>query len=211
MNNKPESPAKSQPSWPEIFAIVFSLLAIVISAYSLVSASRQHEDERSSEIMDALFEDWDNLSAALAVDWEVSHLGEPPETYYATRDVLRESLAGLSASEQYRVLAVERVYAQRIFAMFEHSQKQWQLAVKAGDESRLELMNTEMDFWTRVQLRNPRLLWYWSADGGGMIWVADEPTIPFYNARVLDDSDFPLSVVPDAEGVVPGAGVAATR
>lgn len=211
MKNKGKIFADSSRSWPEILAIVFSMLAIVISAYSLVAARQQHEDERSSEILDALFEDWDNLAAALAADWEVSHLGEPPETYYAARDLLRESLAGLSNREKLRVIAVERVYAQRIFAMFEHSQKQWQLAVKAGDAARLELMNTEMDFWTRVQLRNPRMLWYWSEDGGGMIWMADAPTIPFYNARVLDDPDFPLTVEPDPEGVVPGVGTKTPR
>jgi len=206
MKTKAKLFSDTSRSWPEIFALVFSILAIVISAYSLVAARQQHEDERSSEMLDALFEDWDNLSAALAEDWEVSYLGEPPETYYQARDLLRRSLAGLSREEKLRVLAMERVYALRIFAMFEHSQKQWQLAVKAGDSTRLDLMNTEMDFWTRVQLRNPRLLWYWSENGGGGLWAADEPTIPFYNARVLNDPDYPLSYEPDPEGVVPGVG-----
>jgi len=202
MNNKPKLLANASRSWPEALAIVFSMLAIVISAYSLVAARQQHEDERSSEMLDALFEDWDNLSAALAEDWEVSYLGEPPETYYTARDLLRRTLAGISTEEKLRVLALERVYASRILAMFEHSQKQWQLAVKAGDATRLELMNTEMDFWTRVQLRNPRLLWYWSKDGGGVLWVADQETIPFYDARVLHDPDHPLTYAPDPVGVV---------
>jgi hypothetical protein len=210
MNNKPKLLANASRSWPEALAIVFSMLAIVISAYSLVAARQQHEDERSSEMLDALFEDWDNLSAAMAGDWEVSYLGEPPETYYEARDLLRQSLAGLSNEEKLRVLTLERVYALRIFAMFEHSQKQWQLAVKAGDATRLGLMNTEMDFWTRVQLRNPRLLWYWSEDGGGGLWAADEPTIPFYNARVLNDPDYPLTYEPDPEGVVPGVAAKAS-
>ncbi len=206
MKTKAKFLANSSRSWPEALAIVFSMLAIVISAYSLVAARQQHEDERSSEMLDALFEDWDNLSAALAEDWEVSYLGEPPETYLTARDLLRKSLAGIPEREKLRVLALERVYAMRIFAMFEHSQKQWQLAVRAGDATRLELMNTEMDFWTRVQLRNPRLLWYWSEEGGGALWAADEPTIPFYNARVLHDPDFPLTYAPDPEGVVQGVG-----
>ena len=34
--------------------------------------------------------------------------------------------------------ALERVYALRIFAMFEHSQEQRQLAVKAGDATGTE-------------------------------------------------------------------------
>jgi len=96
----------SSRSWPEALAIVFSMLAIVISAYALVAARQQHEDERSSEMLDALFEDWDNLSAALADDWEVSYLGEPPENYLAARDLLRKSLAGISEQEKLRVHAL---------------------------------------------------------------------------------------------------------
>ena len=104
MENKPEPSNSSNRTWPEAMAIAFSLLAIVISAYALIAGQEQHEDERSSEILDALFEDWDNLSAAFAEDWEIAHLGEPPETYYAVRDDLRRALAGLTTGEQLRVL-----------------------------------------------------------------------------------------------------------
>jgi hypothetical protein len=179
-------------------------LAIVISAYALLAGQRQHEDERSSEILDAIFEDWDNLSVAFTENWEVKHLEEPSATYYQVRDQLQRALAGRSQEERLRVLMLERAMASRLITMFEHAQKQWVLATEAGDGRRLEMLEIEMDFWTQNMLRNPRMLWYWSEAGGVLLHMADPPTVPFYNARVLNDPAHPLTERPDPIGVVPG-------
>jgi len=188
--------------WPEVLAIAFSLLAIGISAWAVKDARRLHQDERASETIDALFEEWDNLSAALAEHWEIAHIGEPPDTYYAVRDALRPALADLPHGDKVRILMEERGFANRMLAMFEHAHKQWELARLAGDDTRLALLDTEMDFWTQVAMRNPRMLWLWSEDGGGLVRQADQPTIPFYDQRVLHDPEHPLSVEPDPVGVV---------
>lgn len=189
-------------SWPEVLAIAFSLLAIGISAWAVRDARQLHQDERASETIDALFEEWDNLSAALTEHWEVAHIGETPDTYYAVRDLLRRALAGLPRSDKVRILMEERGFANRMLAMFEHAHKQWELARLSGDQARLALLDVEMDFWTQVQLRNPRMLWFWSKDGGGLVTQADPPTIPFYNQRVLHDPEHPLTTEPDPVGVV---------
>ncbi len=204
MSTEARQVPSGQRTWPEALAIALSLMAIVISAYALIAAREQHQDERSSETLDALFEDWDNLAVALTEHWEIKHIDEPPATYYTVRDQLRLALAPLPEAEQLRVLMLERALAGRMLAMFEHSHKQWLIAREAGDASRLALLDIEMDYWTHVQLRNPRLLWYWSEAGGGLRHQADPPTLPFYDARVLNDPRYPLTVSPDPEGVVPG-------
>lgn len=83
-------PKEKQPristSGPEGIAVVLSIVALLVSGYSLVEAQRQHQDERATELLDQIYEDWDEMSSADR--WEVSHLVEPPETYEHVRDVL---------------------------------------------------------------------------------------------------------------------------
>jgi hypothetical protein len=55
--------------------------------YSLLIGERQHEDERATELLDQIYEDWDQMAAPER--WEVSHLDEVPATYDHVRDVLR--------------------------------------------------------------------------------------------------------------------------
>jgi len=189
-------------NWPEITAVIFSLLAIAISGFSLLEGRWQHRDERNTEILDAVYEDWETL--ALRDDWRVQHLGESPKTYYAVRDLARISTAGFTDKEKAEALLVERATANLIFTNFEHHLKQWMLAVEEEDDSRQEVLKEEIDFYAQVQLRNPRMLWYWSEQGGGWINSADPSTVVWYRQRVLEDPDHPLDTELDAEGILPG-------
>lgn len=193
---------KPSYNWPELAAFFFSIIAIVISGYSLLEGRRQHQDERNSEVLTAVYEDW--VSLAMRDDWRVQHLLEAPETYAAVRDLIRKSAAGMSDEENGRTLLAERSMANLIFINFEHLLKQWLLAERLGDESRQGVLHEEVDFYAEVQLRNPRLLWYWSAEGGGWISGADPSTIDWYEKRVLNDPDHPLIQKPDDAGILPG-------
>jgi len=189
-------------SWPEKTAVILSIVAIVLSGLSLEEGRWQHQDERNTEILDAVYEDWKTL--ALRDDWRVQHLVESPETYYAIRDLARRSTAGLDEREKVKTLLVERAAANLIFTNFEHHLKQWMLAVKQEDVSRQSVLKEEMDFYAEVQLRNPRLLWYWSPEGGGWIHGADPSTVNWYRERVLESPELPLDIDPDPEGILPG-------
>lgn len=199
-----ETEANPQPSyqWPEIMAIIFSVIAMVISGYSLLEGRWQHQDERNTELLDAVYEDW--VDTASRDDWRVQHLLESPETYYLVRNVARRLTANFSAEEQAHTFLVERATANVIFTNFEHLLKQWLLAVELEDESRQRVLKEEMDFYAEVYLRNPRLLWFWSKTGGGWIGGADPSTIVWFREKVLENPDFPLMVDPDAEGILPG-------
>ena len=66
------------------------------------------------------------------------------------------------------------------------------------------MLREEVEFYAQVQLRNPRLLWFWSDDGGRWIHQADPSTVVFFEDRVLHDPQHPLTVRPDSEGILPG-------
>lgn len=188
-------------NWPEIAAFGFSIVAIVISGYSLLEGRRQHQDERNAEVLEAVYADW--VTLAERDDWRVQHLIEAPDTYAAVRDLIRTAATGLSDEEKARALLAERSMANLIFTNFEHLLKQWMLAERQEDETRLEVLKEEVDFYAEVYLRNPRLLWLWSEEGDGWTSQADPSSIAWYADRVLNDPELPLTVRPDAEGIVP--------
>lgn len=196
------SPGRISSKWPEAIAVVLSIIALVVSGYSLIAAQRQHRDERATELLDQLYEDWDQMAAPER--WEVSHLNEVPATYEHTRDVLRAYAAGLPLQEKRRIYLLERTTAVRIFSAFELALNQWRRAVNIGDQDRVSMLNQEIHFYVETFLRNPRLLWYWFEEGGGLALQADPPTIEFFEARVLNDPEHPLLEKPDADGILPG-------
>lgn len=189
-------------AWPEITAVIFSVIALVISGYALLEGRWQHRDERNTEVLDAVYEDW--MALALEDDWEVQHLNESGDSYYTVRDLARRLTKDMSDTEKARVFLKERAMANLIFTNFEHHLKQWLLAEQLHDKSRLGVLREEIEFYAQVFLRNPRLLWHWSTEGGGWINGADPSTITWFEEKVLNDPEHPLTVEPDAEGILPG-------
>ena len=195
------SDAGAKGQWPEIVAIVFSILAVGISGYALFAGQRQHQDQSAAEVLERTYGEWFDMQIASADTWSVRHLDETPENYEQTRNQIRILTRDLPEKERIKVLLRERASANLLFISFEHLFKQWRLAQDINDPIRLQVLDEEIAFWTDVQLRNPRMLWLWSADGGGWVHGADPSTVAFYNARVLNNPDMPLQQVPDPDGI----------
>jgi len=199
MTNDPPPPRIST-SWPEGIAVVLSIVALLVSGYSLIVSQRLHQDERATELVHQMYADYlDLVSPEL---WEVGHLQEVPANYEASRDFLRAHATALPPEEQRRVYALERTMATRVLTVFELHLRQWERALAIEDEDREDQLRLELDFWAEFALRNPRLLWFW--DEGGLVETMDDPTVEFYDARVLNDPDHPLVQEPDPEGILPG-------
>ena len=187
----------------EILAIFFSLVAIVISGYSLHIGKKQHEDLSAAETLDRLYSELNDIVGSSIDAWEVRHLDETPQTYYQTRDLIRTLTKDLSDEEKTKILLKERATANLIFISFEHHLKQWNLAKHSKDNTRLLMMQEEMDYYANLYLRNPRLLWYWSEEGGDWKSSSDPSTIEFYENQVLNNPEKPLNDQPDKEGILP--------
>jgi len=198
-SSKPDRPVRN-PVWPEWTAVALSVLAVLFSGYALIDGQRQHRDERASELMAAIYDDWDEMS--MVDQWEVLHLIEAPATYEQTRDRLREYTSSLPREEQLRIALLERAVAGRISAFFEHHLNQWRVAVEADDPERQAMLQVELDFWCHTFLRNPRMLWFLSDEGGMMDWF-DPPNQVVYRQCVLNDPEHPLAERPDPVGILP--------
>lgn len=101
-----EMTQQSSYLWPEIMARIFSVVAIVISGFSMPEGRWQHQDGRNTEVLGAVYEDWVEL--ANRDDWRVQHLLEAPEMYYLVRDLARRLTAIFNDEEKVCTFLVER-------------------------------------------------------------------------------------------------------
>jgi len=200
MHNEPTRQSLAS-RWPEAVAVTLSVVALVVSGFALFDEREQHQDERLAEALDQIYEDWDEL--ALVDHWEVLHLAEVPETYDRVVNVLREYTASLPREEQLRVFLPERAVSVKVLVAFEHNLKQLRNAEATGNERRRALLEEEIDFYVDSYLRNPRLLWFFAEDGGGLVLTLDPPSMDFYRARVLENPDRPLTTEADPVGILP--------
>jgi len=201
MSKQPEKRRRDSP-WPETIAVALSILAVLISGYAVIEGRQQFSEQRDSELINAIYEDWDLLSDPAY--WEVSHLVEAPATYERQRAVLRAYTAGLPNQDKRHVYLQERAFAGRILTMWENHLNQWRIAAKSNDEMRMRLLQTELDFYVQEQLRNPRLLWLFLPEGGNLMQWLDPANVVYYREHVLNDPERPLREKPDAEGILPG-------
>lgn len=92
-------------NWPEISAIILSLAAILVSGIALFEGRQEHQDERNTEILDAVYDDWMNL--AMQTDWRVQHVLEAPDTYYEYRDLARNLTVDMTPREKAQAFLME--------------------------------------------------------------------------------------------------------
>ena len=90
--------------------------------------------------------------------------------------------------------------ADYLFNEFEQSFYQINRARSLFDTRSRKFYGEVLDFFTHSLLRNPRLLYYWSQDGGQLCFNYEPSTIAFYEANVLNNHLFPLKFEPDLIG-----------
>ena len=163
----------------------------------------QHEDERTAELVQTLYgKVQDTLTLKLS-HWNVSHVLEMPDTYREVRDRLSRAVSGLSDEESTAVLETERTLASMQLLQFEETYYNYELAVRAGNETRQHIVGEVLAYYTLGVLRNPRILWLSSPEGGNLASHLNKTSLAYYRAEVLNNEEHPLQHPPDDVGLFP--------
>lgn len=92
----------------DFYAIVLSIGAFVMSAYSVFIVVRQHEDERTAEFAQTLYERVQENYVLKLEHWELGHIFEMPDDYERTRDRLRLAVRDRSEAERIKLIETEK-------------------------------------------------------------------------------------------------------
>lgn len=163
--------------------------------------ARQHEDERTADLVQTLYAKVQETAALKLKHWNLSHALELPDSYAAVRDQIRIAVADVSDSERIALLEAEKTIAALQLIQFEETYYHYSLAVRAGNETREAIVGEILAYYTMGALRNPRVLWLASPEGGDLASHLNETSRAYYEAKVLENDAEPLAYPPDPVGV----------
>ena len=187
----------------EFYAIVLSIGAFAMSAYSVLIVVRQHEDERTAEFTQTLYERVQENNVLKLEHWELGHIFEMPEDYEKTRDRLRLAVKDRSEAERIQLIESEKSIAAIHYITFEELFYNLSLAIQSGDRTRQQIVEETIGYYTNGVLRNPRVLWLSSPDGGNIASHLNPDSYAYYRENVLENREFPLTDEPDPYGLFP--------
>ncbi len=188
----------------EFTAIVLSITAVIMSAYSVLVVVRQHEDERTAELTHEIYSLVQEIWALKLDNPLLGHMFDLPDEYEATRDRLRLAVIDFPLPERIKLLESEKAMALMHFLVFEEMFYNYTLAVQSGNDKRAAISDEILDYFALGVLRNPRVLWLSLPEGGNLAGHLNTSSYDYYKAQVLENAEFPLTQEPDAEGLFPG-------
>jgi hypothetical protein len=190
----------------EFYAVVLSLGAFAMSAYSVIVVLKQHEDERTAELTHTLYE---RIQGSYALKLEhpvLGHIFEMPEDYERTRDRLRLVTKDMNEAERITLFESEKSIAVMHYIMFEELYYNLSLAMQSNERTRQHVIEEMIGYYTYGLLRNPRVLWLSSAEGGNIAAHLNPDSYNYYRENVLENSEAPLTHEPDPYGLFPPEG-----
>jgi len=190
----------------DFYAIVLSISAFAMSAYSVFIVVRQHEDERTAEFAQTLYERVQENYVLKLEHWELGHIFEMPEDYEKTRDRLRLAVRDRSEVERIKLIESEKSIASMHLITFEELFYNLSLAIQSGDRTRQKIVEETIGYYTNGVLRNPRVLWLSSPDGANIASHLNPDAYVYYREGVLENGKYPLTVQPDPYGLFPPQG-----
>jgi hypothetical protein len=170
----------------DVTALCVSAMAACLSLATFFAEPIRQSDQLTSGVIKEAYASFMSMNDVRTEHPYQSHLFELSENYEQIAASVATATQHLrnSPHEIARLLLEERSVADRLFTMFEESYYQWQQAQASGDTPRAEFLLAVVDYFTGRLLRNPRLLWYWSPNGGALAGHYEADTVAYYDANV---------------------------
>ena len=168
----------------DMLALIFSVVAVILSVMSYYSSERSGRDVAASTAIKTEYEVFKELTRAEVERSHLSHLfAQTPRTYKFLSEQIARGFAPSDERARARLLLEERGLADFIFTSYEETYYNWDQARKAGDDTRAALLLGDLDYF-RAILCNPRLLWYWDEKGGQLGLTYGTPLQDYYQENV---------------------------
>ncbi len=175
--------------------IALSIIAGIISAYSLYNTIQTRKDTSRAQIIRDAYSVFFDLDRLHLQNWQLAHLFVTPDRYKEVVGQIAKRKK-YSFDERSELMLRERAIAYLIFDNYEHTLYQWEQAVNARDKGRADFLGEVLGYLTLKTLRNPRLLYYWALESEHYeAWIHEH-----YKENVLANAKYPLESKPDIKG-----------
>jgi hypothetical protein len=184
-------------------SLVVSIFAFFVSLFTLFWNRRMghevttqrliHDQYELCRVLDVLRVDHPEVSHVLALPMESGD--KPWKNYELFKSYVRQLISGngpVKEADRVRVYLQEHATALHVYDIYEQTLFQRDLAKRAGDKSRFEVLDTLAHYYESRTLRNPRLRFHWEKGASDMMEKStqkryDEKVKQPYPDDVADD------------------------
>ncbi|HMU09339.1 MAG TPA: hypothetical protein PKC54_04990 [Ferruginibacter sp.] len=190
----PNRPIKERKQWLDL-SRGLSILAILISGYSIYISTRQYSEDKESRYIQNTYTTFFAVDRLNIENPKASHLFCLPRDYSIVDSLVHNAFLKDTTNSIEEAILKERSLAMHIFDYYEEITFKIRQAQNFDDDSQARFLNDELDYFIRI-LQNPRLLYYWTK----MHFYYDERTVTHYNDSILQSRRFPLTFAMDSIG-----------
>src|ERR1700761_7176916 len=178
---------KSSPSGgTSAITAALSVVALIVSGVTAYYSSSLSRDVVTSQMIHESYDTFYELHRLQLENPALSHLFVMPDSYAIVADQVATATSSLGPAELAGLRLKERAAATLIFVVYEDSFYQWKQAVAAGDRNRASFLWEVLAYLDGRLLRNPRLLFYWSPQGGKLVTYFEAETRKHYYQYVAE-------------------------
>jgi hypothetical protein len=177
-----------------------SIIAVLISIASFVYSAMSVGQTSAHDAIRNLYTVYYDISKTELEIPQALHVFMLPGAYEEVAKEVHKAVAHATDSDLAKYRLSERAMADYLFSVFEANLIDYQSSSPLQEPMRRKFEEGVLDFFTQKLLRNPRLLYYWSRDGGKLSEEYQDTTQQYYNEHVLSSANRKLIEAPDPVG-----------
>lgn len=162
-------------------ANILSVLALVISAVAFYLSEVRRQKDVPFELIPKAYEKYYEMNKIQLDKWYLAHLFVTPDRYLEITKIISENIGDLTSAKKAEYLMHERATADFMFTYYEQILYQW---TETGDTER-RFIREILDYFRGRLLKNPRLVYWWIENGGGLETSYEDRTQKDWNKYVL--------------------------
>jgi len=143
---------------------LLSIVAVIIGIYSFILSLSFRRHDIAFEVVPKLYDKYYEMYKVQLEHPYLGHMFASPDRYAEVARASAMGMTGASDQDKAKYWLEERAVADFIWTYYEQLLFQW---YATRDEERNFLVRV-LNYLEDILLRNPRLVWWWYKDGGGL-------------------------------------------
>ena len=167
--------------------ILLPVVAFVLSVVALYISQEAQDDVARVETVKTEYGMYDDLAKLQLDNPLMTHLlANKPSAYRSEKALIASGMSSVATADRLRLVLQERAVAHYIFTDYEETYFLWRQAA-GGEQRRHALLEDNLDYFNTLLCGNPRLLWYWSDNGGNLGGQFASQLQAYYRENVARD------------------------
>jgi hypothetical protein len=168
--------------WLANTSTVLSLVAVLFSLVAFYNAEERRKKDVPFELIPKAYEKYYEMNKIELEKWYLTHLFVTFDRYPEIKRLTARGLTNLPADKRIEYLLQERAVADFLFTYYEQTLFQWE----ATRDHERKFINDILEYFRGRLLPNPRLVYWWRAEGGGLETSYEDITRKDWRANVYE-------------------------